>query len=142
MSLRSWFEKIAVFVPAPLVAWLNEWQGLLQKTGLSHPHWRHQANNLTIVIAIVLVLTLYVLLHNRAQRVIANVAICAGALSLLALAICLWVRHSTGQAATQAAIEAWKLYWSIAYVTMATTWLSAITVFALWLSKHKPAVSR
>lgn len=132
----SWFKRIAALLPAPIMAWLNKWLGLLEGTGLSHPHWRQQANNITLAISVLLVLVLFVVFRRTTEQALKKIVLAAFVLSIVALAACVLMKRWTAAAMTMIDIEMYKSYWQLSYVVMAVVWLAAVTLIAMYLARH------
>ena len=132
----SWLMPIASFVPAPILAWLNQWFDLLQGTGLAHPHWRRTANAQVVVVSILLVVIIFILCRGRSEQVLRRATIGGFIASVLALAGCALVRQVTNQMESQFDIEQWKMYWHITYVAMSIVWLGTVTTMAMYLAEH------
>jgi hypothetical protein len=130
--------RILAFLPGPVVSWFTGYMDLLVNVGIAHPHWSETANNLALAIALVVVL-LTALYLSRYPEHGTHVAFASGILFLGAMAACWLLKNATDAAATADAIERFKEYWMIAYVSMAVLFAEAIgaTIAALLLHDNQ-----
>ncbi|TPM99523.1 hypothetical protein [Mesorhizobium sp. B2-1-3A] len=126
----DWVNALTTVGPGGAVAYVSKWTDLLSDIGLAHPQWRAQADNLGIVVAVILLLITALVLTLHGTRYLARFAVTLVGIFVVALVLGFVLRQCAHVAPTQAVADMYKSFWYWAYVVVVACFAPAAGTLA------------
>jgi TRAP-type C4-dicarboxylate transport system permease large subunit len=134
-------KKVAAIVPGPAVVFIGKWFELFSSTPLGYPQWQHDAENIALLIGAFIAIVLCLILKSSPKRLLFAFALAGLVLTLVAVAVCLWIRHHLGTPTTSISdVRWWQDIWEYFYIAAMVLLVATITLAGLYEGEAHPWV--